>query len=80
MKLWIYAGLLAVMVATSACSKRDSNEAGSAGVLNSATPLAAPSPDSAAGDTSADDPKTGLNTQRPDSQKDLQPNAPSASR
>jgi hypothetical protein len=66
---------LSALAALSACKRNDAKDTGGA-KLNEATPLAAPGPDSPAGDTSADDPKTGLNTQRPDSAEDLKPKPP----
>jgi hypothetical protein len=77
MKLRLVAGGAWVLLALlGACAKDNANDNVGGEKLNSATPLAAPAADSPAGDANADDPQTGLNTQRPDSPKDLKPSPP----
>ncbi len=71
----VRSALIAVLAVLAGCERNAANGNAAGEKLNASTPLASPGPNSPAGDKSADDPKTGLNTQRPDSQKDLKPDA-----
>lgn len=77
MKKRVVAGGMLVLLASLGASGRNAADDNVAGEkLNEATPLAAPGPSTPAGDIDADNPRTGLNTQRPDSEKDLKQRAP----
>ena len=65
--------LLAACDANRSSTRTDANDTGAGEKINAATPLSTSVPDTPAGDAEADDPGTGLNTRRPDSPKDLQP-------
>jgi hypothetical protein len=74
--------MMSVLVLLAACGRSandgrgDANDTGGGQKVNATTPLAAPVQNSPAGDANADNPATGLNNQRPDSPKDLQPAPP----
>jgi len=62
------------IVALSACGNRpDPAPASADGKLNGASTVTGPAARSSAGQADAEDPKTGTNSERPDSPRDLKP-------
>jgi hypothetical protein len=60
--------MVGLVFATASCAERDGSTTGSGQKLNPAASVTA----EGSPDQTADDPKSGLNTSRPDSSKDLE--------